>query len=94
MNMSISRSANVRSMAYWVSTACAALALGATGAADLTRVPAVMEGLAHLGYPPYFATILGTWELLGALAILLLAATFMSSASRMPRSRPFPANDC
>jgi hypothetical protein len=29
-----------------------------------------MEGLAHLGYPTYFATILGAWELLGAAAIV------------------------
>ena len=56
--------------AYRASTGFAALALGATGLADLLRVPAVMEGLAHLGYPTYFATILGTWELLGAAAIV------------------------
>src|SRR6266545_1383696 len=59
-----------RKAAYWATTAFAALALGATGLADLLRVPAIMEGLAHLGYPTYFATILGTWELLGAAAIL------------------------
>ena len=60
----------VRNAAYWASTGFAALALGATGAADLLRVPAIMESLAHLGYPPYFATILGAWELLGAAAIV------------------------
>lgn len=57
-------------VAYWGSTAFAAFALGATGVADLLRVPAIMEGLAHLGYPTYFAAILGTWQLLGAGAIL------------------------
>lgn len=56
--------------AYWTSTGFAALALGATGAADLLRVPAIMESLAHLGYPTYFAAILGIWELLGAGAIV------------------------
>ena len=60
-----------RKAAYWASTGFAALTLGATGLADLLRVPAIMEGLAHLGYPTYFATILGTWELLGAVAILV-----------------------
>jgi hypothetical protein len=35
----------------WASTGFAALALGATGAADLLRVPPIMESLAHLGYP-------------------------------------------
>ena len=59
-----------RKAAYWASTGVAALALSATGIADLLRVPAIMEGLAHLGYPAYFATILGTWELLGAAAIV------------------------
>jgi uncharacterized membrane protein YphA (DoxX/SURF4 family) len=53
-----------------VTTGFAALVLGATGAADLLRVPAIMEGLAHLGYPVYFATILGMWELFGAVAIV------------------------
>ncbi len=61
---------NVRKAAYWASTVFAALALGTAGAADLMRAPAIMESLAHLGYPAYFATILGTWELLGAAAIL------------------------
>ena len=59
-----------RNTAYWASTGLAALALGATGAADLLRVPPIMESLAHLGYPAYFVTILGTWELLGVAAIV------------------------
>lgn len=61
---------NVRNIVYWASTVCAAIAVGGAGAADLLHIPAVMEALAHLGYPTYFATILGTWELLGAVAIL------------------------
>jgi hypothetical protein len=40
------------------------------GAADLGRAPAVVAGLAHLGYPAYLATILGVWKLLGAAAIV------------------------
>jgi DoxX-like family len=61
---------NVRNIVYWASTVCAAIAVGGAGAADLLHIPAVMTALAHLGYPIYFATILGTWELLGAAAIL------------------------
>ena len=60
----------VRTTAYWASTGFAALTLGASGAANLLHARSVMEGLAHLGYPPYFASILGTWELLGAAAIV------------------------
>jgi len=30
-----------------------------------------MATLAHLGYPVYFATIMGFWKLLGAIAIVV-----------------------
>lgn len=55
---------------YWLTTGFAALALTGIGAADLVRVPAIMAGLTHLGYPAYFATILGLWKLLGVAAIV------------------------
>jgi uncharacterized membrane protein YphA (DoxX/SURF4 family) len=70
INRNISTATRARATGYWGSTAVAALALGATGAADLLRVPAIMQSLAHLGYPAYFANIVGVWELLGAAAIL------------------------
>ncbi len=56
---------------YWISTLFGALAFAAIGAANLARVPKIVEGLLHLGYPPYFGTILGTWELLGSIAIIV-----------------------
>jgi len=59
-----------RKVRYWVSTGFAAFALVAIGAANLLRVPAVIAGLTHLGYPAYLATILGVWKLLGSTAIL------------------------
>jgi hypothetical protein len=62
--------AKTRQITYWATTGFAAIALSAIGAAELLRLPAIMEGLAHLGYPSYFATILGTWLLLGSAAIL------------------------
>ena len=55
---------------YWASTGFTVLALTVIAASDLLRVPAVMAGLIHLGYPAYFATILGVWKLLGSAAIL------------------------
>lgn len=60
----------VQEVAYWVSTTLASLAFAGIGAADLVRAAPIMEGLAHLGYPPYFATILGTWKVLAALTLL------------------------
>jgi hypothetical protein len=38
---------------------------------QLLRVPEEVESLGKLGYPPYFLTILGTWKLLGVVAILI-----------------------
>jgi DoxX-like protein len=55
---------------YWASTGFTVLALTVIAASDLLRVPAVMAGLIHLGYPAYVATILGFWKLLGSAAIL------------------------
>ena len=55
---------------YWASTGFAALAIATFGAADLSRVPAAIAGLAHLGYPAYFGTIIGVWKLLAVATML------------------------
>ncbi len=60
----------VRNAGYWLSTALVALALAVGGAFDLVQSKQALEGLAQLGYPAYFAIVLGAWKLLGALAIV------------------------
>ena len=55
---------------YWASTGAAAVALTAIGVADVVRVPAVVQGLTHLGYPAYVATMLGVAKLLAVAAIV------------------------
>jgi uncharacterized membrane protein YphA (DoxX/SURF4 family) len=55
---------------YWASTGFTVFALTVIGASDLLHAPAMIAGLKHLGYPAYFATILGIWKLLGSVAIL------------------------
>lgn len=55
---------------YYGTTGLFALAMIGAGFSDVTAQPAVMEGIAHLGYPTFLATILGVWKLLGAAAIL------------------------
>lgn len=62
---------NTRNVAYWAVTGLVAAAFAMGGAMDLAHGPQVMEGMAKLGYPVYFATILGTWKVLGALALVL-----------------------
>jgi hypothetical protein len=61
---------------YWTSTALLAFVLFTGGIADLTQAPGTAQGVLDLGYPPMFLTILGTWKVLGAAALL---------APRLPR---------
>jgi uncharacterized membrane protein YphA (DoxX/SURF4 family) len=56
---------------YWAATGLLALAFAFGGAVDFARTPDVEAGLAHLGYPGYFASILGLWKVLGAIAIVV-----------------------
>ncbi len=55
---------------YWTTTVIIALVLLSGGAAQLAHQRDTIEGLAKLGYPPYFGTILGTWKVLGGIALL------------------------
>ena len=59
-----------RSIAYWVATAIVAGNAAVAGMIDILRVQPFFGILLHLGYPAYFGTILGTWKVLGAIAIL------------------------
>jgi len=62
---------NGRAVAYWICTVLVAFVFLSGGAANLWRPPQVLEGMTHLGYPPYFVLILGAWKLLGGIVILL-----------------------
>jgi uncharacterized membrane protein YphA (DoxX/SURF4 family) len=61
----------IRNIGYWAATGLVALAFAAGGAADLARGPDMVAAMAQLGYPAYFLTILGTWKVLGAAALLV-----------------------
>ena len=56
---------------YWVTTALVVFELTMGGAWDVLRVPQVRGLMERLGYPPYFLVILGTWKLLGAVALVI-----------------------
>ena len=58
-----------RTIAFWVTTILGPSSFVIGGYLHLTGDPQVMATLAHLGYPPYFAVIMGVWKLLGAVAI-------------------------
>ncbi len=54
----------------------AAFVMLAGGVADLAGPESVVKIMTHLGYPDYFAKIIGIWKILGAIALL---------APRLPR---------
>jgi hypothetical protein len=56
---------------YWISTLWLALGMLSTGMVQLFKVKAEVDFTAHLGYPLYFLTILGSWKILGVIAVLL-----------------------
>lgn len=56
---------------YWAATALLSVGMLASGIAQLTRGKEMVGILTHLGYPFYLMSILGTWKILGVIAILL-----------------------
>lgn len=61
-----------RSAGYWIATIAVAVELGLGGIWDIVRLPSVLDPVTtHLGYPSYFLVLLGTWKVLGAVALLV-----------------------
>ncbi len=68
--MSESAFRTLRRAGYWTATTLTGFIFLAGGAAYLSRADVPLRGMAELGYPAYFVTILGAWKVLGGLAIL------------------------
>ena len=66
-----------RLVAYWLATVAVVGELGLGGIWDIARLPAVAGLVTHLGYPSYFLVLLGTWKVLGALALLIPGRTVL-----------------
>jgi hypothetical protein len=60
---------SVKNIAYWATTILGPTSFVIGGVLSLSQSEQVTTGLNHLGYPAYFASILGVWKILGALAI-------------------------
>lgn len=63
---------------YWISTLWLALGMVSIGMVQLLKVeaegavaPPGIYGIKYLDYPVYFLTILGIWEILGVVAVLI-----------------------
>ena len=62
----------VKSIVYWTMTILVALPIGSGGVGQLIQYRANPHGTVPvLGYPLYFFAILGTWKVLGTIAILV-----------------------
>jgi hypothetical protein len=61
----------VKAIAYWVTTIFGPASFIMGGVLHLMLAPEVVANLQHLGYPVYFAYILGTGKVLGVVAILV-----------------------
>ena len=60
----------LNTIAYWVTTGFVTLILGISGAMSITHAASLMNALKHLGYPEYFANILGIGKIIGLLVFL------------------------
>lgn len=69
MGNNLGTTTKAKSISYWVVTGLVVLVFAGSGIANLAHLPHIAEAMAHLGYPTYFLTVLGTWKVLGALAI-------------------------
>jgi hypothetical protein len=58
-------------LTYWVCTLFVALTALGAGIMDILHLEPLFGLLLHLGYPSYFATILGVWKVLGAVVLVV-----------------------
>jgi uncharacterized membrane protein YphA (DoxX/SURF4 family) len=63
------RKATIKNVAFWMTTVFGPASFVIGGVLHLYHSDEVTTTLSHLGYPLYFATILGVWKLLGAITI-------------------------
>ena len=56
---------------YWIATLWLALGMTSTGIVQLIKLKEETDMMTRLGYPFYFLTILGTWKILGVIAVLV-----------------------
>jgi uncharacterized membrane protein YphA (DoxX/SURF4 family) len=61
----------IRNIAYWTTTILGPASFVIGGVLNLTQNEQVVATMHHLGYPAYFASLLGIWKLLGAIAIVV-----------------------
>lgn len=61
----------LKTIAYWITTILGPASFIIGGSLQLTQSEQPVAALNHLGYPSYFLFLLGTWNILGAIAVVV-----------------------
>jgi len=61
---------DTKKLLFWITTAWVVGIMTITGGLSVAHAKSMMEGFAHLGYPIYFANLLGVAKLVGVCALL------------------------
>ncbi|MGO4275479.1 DoxX family protein [Paenibacillus sp. TAF58] len=61
----------VKMIAYWTVTLILAISITLSGIGQLMRYGGNVELVTHIGFPLYVTNILGSWKLLGVIAIVV-----------------------
>src|SRR5262245_21674508 len=61
----------IKNIAYWTTTILGPASFVIGGVLNLSQSAQVATAMNHLGYPLYFASILGAWKLAGALVTVI-----------------------
>jgi uncharacterized membrane protein YphA (DoxX/SURF4 family) len=56
---------------YWVATLWLSLGMVSTGIVQIMGMKEEVDNFSSLGYPAYLMVIIGTWKLLGVVAVLI-----------------------
>src|SRR6185312_16172564 len=64
------RRMDARKIGFWVSTGLGTAILAFGGINEVTHAQRIVDTMAHLGYPAWLPSLLGTWKLLAVAAIL------------------------
>lgn len=65
------RSTKLTKIIYWIATLWLALGMLSTGIVQLIQLEEEVSMMNHLGYPLYLLSLLGTWKILGVIAVLM-----------------------
>jgi uncharacterized membrane protein len=56
---------------FWTTTALMSFGMTASGLQQIMHTQAMVDLLAHIGYPTYFLYLIGTWKILAVIAVLV-----------------------